>query len=360
MPLVSVLPRIFNTRKLVEVGNLMRHQGRTSALPSICSHILSDLLSSGPITSLKFFGSFNLVSASDDGTMLIWRCKANTLLTGGEDKIVRVWDVRSGKSVQQFPQMSSSVITACSDGDIQMNSWSNSDKVLWKVTQLVRTSPYTLTLIFRKVHVQESHVLAQQLSKAQKKRHTKLKAVEIYMVHDKSCRNKMSRKKPIKGVRSGEQISHCASYCVNFRPDLNLPDFARPSSSSLALFKRRPLYSNIHLQWLTEGGAVDFPQSHGALTSCCMLWNERPVGVTAEVMAGVMYSFWVDWPETFFPNIADGDVVRSPSIDKLYSKQIFGMSYYQYRQEKPSHKIFGTEMHFTTIEASILHAHDRR
>ena len=35
-----------------------------------------------------------------------------------------------------------------------------------------------------------------------------------------------------------------------------------------------------------------------------MLWKERPVGVTAEVIAGVMKSFWVDWPETFFPNIA--------------------------------------------------------
>ncbi|EKX53226.1 hypothetical protein GUITHDRAFT_150348 [Guillardia theta CCMP2712] len=229
--------RIFNTRKLVEVGNLMRHQG--------------------PITSLKFFGSFNLVSSSDDGTMLIWRCKdweclstlrghkggvidhdihdsgkvliscgrdntirlwdlvkgsllhtrkreskgygsfqcirwipksegfcsiignsveiydansdtptsnlahsrtpltatfydANTLLTGGEDKIVRVWDVRNGKTVNQLPQMSSrirsisiesltnSVITACSDGDIQMNSWSNSDKVLWKESTRAR------------------------------------------------------------------------------------------------------------------------------------------------------------------------------------------------------------------------------
>jgi hypothetical protein len=38
-------------------------------------------------------------------------------------------------------------------------------------------------------------------------------------------------------------------------------------------------------------------------TFCCSSWKERAPGLTADEIAGVMKSFWVDWPDTFLPNI---------------------------------------------------------
>jgi len=95
--------KLFNIKKRIEVGELIEHQGT--------------------ITCLCFFENQYLLSGSEDGKVIIWRCKTWTPIhtltakktypvidmsmhpTGRmalviyKEKILKLWDLTEGKSV---------------------------------------------------------------------------------------------------------------------------------------------------------------------------------------------------------------------------------------------------------------------